>query len=501
MSLPPDPLEDESSPSLQLSRGQKWQWVEKLGEGGEAAAHLWARVDVDQKVVERVVIRNTQISSSQLIKGGPHDGEWRELHVQQRLAPNGSLDTCTVPILAVERMHGYKKGWRTYMHYYSKGDLSKVINKHTELGERPLPESFLWFVFHRMAKALVAMDETFREPGKEHPVIIHRDIKPSDILMGHPGSLGKDVDWVLYPPAYMGDFGFCYLTSNDNSWTKKLGSGTKGYIPPESEFRPVNEDSIPPSSKANVWGVGESILVAMMTRHSRSVAGASGPRYRLNQSWQHLIEQGKWNGYSADLIGVAELCVRNQPEERPTPQELLQKLEAQIDQHTDGLDRWGTLSWVKQKSRLVDGPLAADDAEDDDTDAGADPTTGGKRKASEPAGLPPDAKRVKAEDSVKRRLAYVATVIKGVRPVPKVHVDDKDFRLNYMNQLRYADYDSIFDPESFFDRPDPGPIEYFYLDKHTGGKIEPIEVKTTEHGGVVYIDSDDEDDEPPSPPC
>jgi hypothetical protein len=44
-------------------------------------------------------------------------------------------------------------------------------------------------------------------------------------------------------------------------------------------------------------------------------------------------------------------------EDRPSPQELLRMVEDFMARHADGMDRWGTLSWVKQKSSEIDGPI------------------------------------------------------------------------------------------------------------------------------------------------
>ena len=194
MSDAPDSREDMSTPDPRLPLNHVWTYVRKIAGGGEGTTHLWAHLDDARKVVRRVVIRNTDVRTSQRFKTGPHKGEWIELYIQQRLVPSGSTEAYTVPVLAAAKIPGTAEGWRTYMDYFSKGDLSNVIKEHIK--KRPLPEPFLWFVFYRLAKALVALDTAFREPGKYRPVVVHNDIKPANILMGYPGSLGKDADYV-----------------------------------------------------------------------------------------------------------------------------------------------------------------------------------------------------------------------------------------------------------------------------------------------------------------
>jgi len=194
MSDAPDTREDKTPPAVRLPPTHTWTYVRNLGGGGEGTAHLWAHIDDAQKVVRRVVIRNTDVQPNQRFKTGPHKGEWIEVYIQQGLVPSGSTKAYTVPVLAAAAIPGTAQGWRTYMDYFSKGDFHKVIEEHTD--RRPLPEPFLWFTFERLAKAFVAMDTAFREPGKDEPVVIHNDIEPANIFMGEPGSLGRDADYV-----------------------------------------------------------------------------------------------------------------------------------------------------------------------------------------------------------------------------------------------------------------------------------------------------------------
>ncbi|KAG9672093.1 kinase-like protein, partial [Aureobasidium melanogenum] len=479
-----NPREDSSLPNVRLPEGHSWNYVKKLGEGGEGTAHLWAHVDSNQKIVEHIVIKNTTVRNQQLV-----EGRWLELYIQQRLAPHGSTDACTVPILAAEQIPGYgRKEWRTYMHYYGKGDFRDIILGHTVV--RPLPEPFLWFVFYRLAKALVDMSEEWRK--SDESVVVHRDIKPANILMGSPGSLGKDEDYIAYPPAYLGDFGLAYLTSNDNSWVKKLDCGTRGYYPPElrSEPMPLNIQRRPPGSEANVWQVGETMLVAMMGgKHPGD--GPQGHVYRNTTHWRHLIENGQWSGYSRDLIELAESCVKYDMDLRPPPMDILVSIKGFMPEHDDGMNRWGTLSWIKAQSSKIDGSLLDEDAQHEDagheTGAGVSTAAGAKRKASGPPTMPPDAKRSKAETALRRRLVTVATEIKGHRP--KLHADDEGFSLRQTLKLIYRNEDSMFDPETFFDAADPGPIKFLELGPTANDDTK--KVKTREIDGVVYIDDDD----------
>lgn len=51
--------------------------------------------------------------------------------------------------------------------------------------------------------------------GKAH-LWVHladNDLKPDNIFLDSPGSLGNNADRVMYPPAYLGEFGLAFTTN------------------------------------------------------------------------------------------------------------------------------------------------------------------------------------------------------------------------------------------------------------------------------------------------
>ncbi|KAK5999731.1 hypothetical protein QM012_005137 [Aureobasidium pullulans] len=174
-----------------------------IGAGAYGKAHLWVHLDGTQQVVDRIVIKNFIAESKFAItEDSPAERISTEAYISQLLVPDGSQNFYTVPILACQPISGSTGGWRTYSPYYSLGNFETLVNKYTK--DASLPELFLWFFFYRMAKAAIAMDETLRKDNTG-PVIVHNDIKPDNIFLGSPGSLDKDADFVMYPPAYLGD--------------------------------------------------------------------------------------------------------------------------------------------------------------------------------------------------------------------------------------------------------------------------------------------------------
>lgn len=222
--------EDKTPPLHNLPPGHTWQYSRAIGGGAQGKAHLWVRLDESRKIVDRIVIKNFVAQSKHAItEDGPKGRIPTEAYISQLLVPDDSKDFYTVPILACQPISGSTGGWRTYSPYYSLGNFETLVEEHTK--DAPLPEPFLWFFFYRMAKAAVAMDESLRKDDTG-PVVIHNDIKLDNIFLGSPGSLGKDSDFVMYPPAYLGDFGLAF-TIRLGEQSFGLPVGAFGWWPPE----------------------------------------------------------------------------------------------------------------------------------------------------------------------------------------------------------------------------------------------------------------------------
>ncbi|CAD0098171.1 unnamed protein product [Aureobasidium mustum] len=223
-------LEDKTPPISNLPAGHIWKYSKAIGGGAQGKAHLWVHLDETERVIDRIVIKNFIAESKFAItEDGPTGRIPTEAYISQLLVPDDSKYFYTVPILACQPISDSTGGWRTYSPYYSLSNFETLVNRHTK--DFPLPEPFLWFFFLRMAKAAVVMDKTLRKDSNG-PVIVHNDIKPDNIFLGSPGSLGKDVDFVMYPPAYLGDFGLAFTTCLGENRFGQPG-GAFGWWPPE----------------------------------------------------------------------------------------------------------------------------------------------------------------------------------------------------------------------------------------------------------------------------
>jgi hypothetical protein len=496
-----NPLNDKTLPDIPIPADHTWVYDKKLGSGSEGTVHLWNLLNnSNQKIVRRIVTKNLKVVDSHTIPSGPAKGQLLQAYIQQKLVPSGSTEAFTVPTLGARNLEGYEDAWRTYHPYYSMGNFETLVHVNTRSRHAKfLPEPFIWFTLYRMMRAIVAMDERLQTTPGQGPYVIHNDIKSENIFLGHAGSLGRDADYIMYPPAYLGDFGMSYLTSEDESWRNKI-RGTVGWCAPEMD-RGGNPDApndrarydVAPTSRTNVWQIGYCILRAMEGDGlTAPVLGNHDLRYR-NDSWTKRTPVGASAVYSAELIQVVEDCVRFRLADRLSPRAALALIEQHMPTYADGMDRWGTLSWIKAEHAKTDDAEEGDDADDveeeeaeeehggdgldgeDEEDEAADgdkgddeddeddedtTTTGKKRKATAPPPAPPPApKRPRFSGALKRRLELVAKQMKpGVR-LGKVQKADRAFVLADENKIICPDV-TFFDAVEFFERDDPGPIEF-----------------------------------------
>ena len=261
-------------PITPLPVGHKWNFGRYLGGGAQGQAMLWNLLDENQRIVDQIVLKNMKnIQDSWVLKEGPEQGNLFEVYLQQKLAPSGSepQEIFTVPVTAAGRLPGPKPACRIYMPYYGFGDLLNLGKAQDD----PLPEPFIWFLLYRLANAAILMDERFRTPDNPEAAVVHLDLKPQNIFLDLPGSLGTNVDFFAYPPAFIGDFGLSRITARGSSNNKELvGSGTNGWIPPEIQKRLGDYNKaaldIPASSKTNIWQIGHVVLMAMQANLAKT---------------------------------------------------------------------------------------------------------------------------------------------------------------------------------------------------------------------------------------
>ncbi|CAD0046627.1 unnamed protein product [Aureobasidium pullulans] len=190
------------------------------------------------------------------------------------------------------------------------------------------------------------MDEKFRNEDEVDPVVVHNDLKPDNVFVNHPGSLGKDADYIMFPAAYIGDFGLAFLTSERRPKNGNYG-GTPDFVVPENEFDEEGDKVFEDTdchSKSNVWAIAYIILLLMERTTDRLRPPATDYIEYNMECWDMLAVE--FLGYRKELIRTVESCLAPTMEERPSPQELLETIEGYLEKYSDGMKRWGTLSWA-----------------------------------------------------------------------------------------------------------------------------------------------------------
>ncbi|KAF3989505.1 hypothetical protein FT663_01749 [Candidozyma haemuli var. vulneris] len=209
-----------------------------------------------------------------------------------------------------------------YQEYCDGGDLGKVISTFKKNGDT-VPEGFVWEVMtstllalHRCHYGIEAKkvdlfrgSEQTSEPHVDsETVIIHRDIKPDNILMLNSGKTIK-----------LGDFGLAKMLTSQNDFAKTY-VGTPYYMSPE-----VLMDN-PYSPVCDIWSLG-CVLYELCNLH---------PPFRAST---HLQLQAKIKKgvipelsaqYSQQLRKIINDCITVDPEMRPTCYDLLETLSVKM---------------------------------------------------------------------------------------------------------------------------------------------------------------------------
>lgn len=253
-------IEPRAPPRFDAPEGHSWVFGAKLGAGGFGRAYLWNLVsNAEQKVVDRVVLKYTELVAMQVIGDDRlGHGQISEVFIQKSLVPNGTppSQVFTVPLLGAEHCSWSLDAWRYYMPYFAFGDLYGLIQGQGTpyKPRREFPEPFAWYLLHRLVSAAVVMDTAFHNGDTKYEVV-HVDLKPENIFMGAPGSLGKNNSFPAYPPAYLGDFGNSYITyhGDPDNEARTFGGCTPGWSAPETTGYPgCREDWQAPSGSHTV---------------------------------------------------------------------------------------------------------------------------------------------------------------------------------------------------------------------------------------------------------
>jgi serine/threonine protein kinase len=380
----------------ELYPNTRWVGGYKLGGGSFGIATLWVLIDtVTLKVIAHAVIKdafeNTYISTAE---EGIYTGIYRQLvnkgldfgadptHEASQAAPRlrflkeaylqGLMTVRDVgeEIYAVP-LYGYARKllptphscvhnrWRLYLPLYDYGDLQCVIAAHT-VKQQAIPEPFIWHTFMCLMKAAVQLEEQarLRPHGIDSDVIVVFDIKPANILLAPPN---RESTFPIYPRPHVADLGGGSLTNQEDP--ENLSGGgtftyTQGFLAPE--MSDAQRKRFLRGTCTNVWQIGRVLELMMKLLPDafgdisyNVLTGLSGayltPRILTYNYW--LPAQ---RNYSDTLKQTVAECLRFEPATRPSPQDLLVRME-NLKHIFQGMDTHGNDTWfdAQQQNRAT----------------------------------------------------------------------------------------------------------------------------------------------------
>lgn len=170
------------------------------------------------------------------------------------------------------------------------------------IGHGPLPQEALWRLLSGLAKALV---------GVHRAALVHRDVKPSNVLLSQSGPL-------------LIDFGIARSADETALTGTGLVVGSPGYMSPEqAEGRTVGP-------AADVFSLGAVLAFAATGRGPFGGGSVAELLYRL------VHHEPDLDGVGGRLGELARQCLAKRPQDRPTVTELVAATE----------ERAGTGPWL-----------------------------------------------------------------------------------------------------------------------------------------------------------
>ena len=177
--------------------------------------------------------------------------------------------------------------------------MNTCFEKLLKTTKHPLSEAFIRDVTTRVVKALKYLKETHE--------IMHRDVKPSNILMNELGEVK------------LCDFGISCRLEGSKAKTK---TGTVMYLSPE-RIRPGNDNETY-DVRADIWSLGITLIQLAIGRHPfhESASNDFETMCRiLNRDPPALPNTGS---FSPELVDFTRGCLKKDPNQRYNYKELLE---------------------------------------------------------------------------------------------------------------------------------------------------------------------------------
>ncbi|KAL8897056.1 MAG: hypothetical protein Q9207_007406 [Kuettlingeria erythrocarpa] len=351
------PADEDESPD------EIWYGIRPLGRGGCGMAGLWEKRNANGETLEQIVIK--QIGSGNGELWDP--SMLNEAEAMGRLTDlDDGNPKSTVDFLWYKR-YPRRQIHRIYMEYCPYGDLHGLIRRFRAKKEFP-PIAFIWDVFYHLALASLSLQKVAASEPKGLQVGVHRDIKPQNVFLGQPGPWDEGY-MEMYPTTKLGDFGLVIYTGRTDKGNPRnyKGEGTPGYMalvslilsnPPKRKQRLTFYSLAPTRNKStsitrapnmhyvareskrgahprilaytDTFAIGEVIFELMTLKQARyylyshpdGVDPASA-REGINVDPSLHVNQAMANRYAPTLIDLMRRCLRPNPDERPSVQELV----------------------------------------------------------------------------------------------------------------------------------------------------------------------------------
>ena len=300
------------SSSFKIFLGTEFEDYEEVGSGFSGSV-LKSLHHPTNRILARKIIYETPRRRRELYKSESYGSTritYKEADFYRKIVLSGGCKNIVkcygvMPAGAKGHLHG-----GLVFEFMDLGSLADLLHRRSH---HPLPEPFILTIAQNLLQACAHLESLG---------IVHRDIKPSNILFDR----GSGVK--------LCDFGeACYAWESENQQNKSSRmAGSTAYMSPERLA------SLSHSHSADIWSVGLVLLeltsstfpFATITSSSSDSCASFDGNCSIIELWETVMEvehlpKVSTDLYSPDLVNLVSLCMRKDPNTRPTAKSLLEQ--------------------------------------------------------------------------------------------------------------------------------------------------------------------------------
>ncbi|KAK4543947.1 hypothetical protein LTR36_004721 [Oleoguttula mirabilis] len=339
----------DGSYNERLNEGQ-WELQEVLGQGGFGIASLWTQRNENGIIIDRAAVKDTYLEPRQW-DSPVYWSDMRDPRIAREAAIQETLSDLRYAQSIIKylstKVYLDRHMYRIFMEYCPLGTLEDLIWKHNRQQQNrfdngqpadAIPGLAIWSTFEILAQAACFLESGalpyLPAPQDWQGPIVHRDIKPRNILLTH----GDGIRWPGVPAAKLGDFGLAIHESTDDFRNPHdlIGAGTRGMKAPEQ----VSYDDANFSNKhklgsaTNIFGIGKTMLNLMSTTTDHDARALQAGYDQPNRGRVDIPEK-VLECYPERLSSLVRRCLEPNPGHRIKAARLLLEI-TQIVQEYDG---------------------------------------------------------------------------------------------------------------------------------------------------------------------